>query len=108
MAVQPDEFESPAPPALQAAEAPIEARLDQARLRDWRHRIARAGTRGLGRFSARVAEVILLDAVWLSVQPLDMRLGTEAALSWVIAFFSAARAHHAQPFVSRRFACPHP
>jgi len=39
--------------------------------------------------------VIRVDAVWLAVEPLDMRAGTEAALSRVVNVFGAARPHHA-------------
>jgi hypothetical protein len=39
--------------------------------------------------------VIRVDAVWLAVQPLDMRMGAEAALARVVNVFSAARPHHA-------------
>ena len=35
--------------------------------------------------------MIRVDAVWLAVQPLDMRLGTEAALARVVGVFGAAR-----------------
>ena len=34
--------------------------------------------------------MIRVDAVWLAVQPLDMRLGTEAALARVVGVFGAA------------------
>jgi transposase len=51
---------------------------------------------------ARVAEVIRVDAVWLAVQPLDMRAGTEAALARVVHVFGAARPHHAYLFANRR------
>jgi len=39
--------------------------------------------------------VIRVDAVWLAVQPLDMRAGTETALARVVCVFGAARPHHA-------------
>lgn len=35
--------------------------------------------------------MIRVDAVWLSVEPLDMRAGTETALRRVVAVFGAAR-----------------
>jgi len=38
--------------------------------------------------------VIRVDAVWLAVEPLDMRAGTEAALARVVNVFGAARPHH--------------
>lgn len=46
--------------------------------------------------------MIRLEAVWLAVQPLDMRAGTEAALARVVAVFGAARPHHAYLFANRR------
>jgi transposase len=46
--------------------------------------------------------VIRVDAVWLAVQPLDMRAGTEAALARVVAVFGAAHPHHAYLFANRR------
>src|ERR1044071_10146901 len=51
---------------------------------------------------ARVAEVIRVDAVWLAVEPLDMRSGTEAALARVVRVFGAAHPHHAYLFANRR------
>ena len=46
--------------------------------------------------------MIRVDAVWLAVDPLDMRLGTEAALARVVAVFGAAHPHHAYLFANRR------
>ncbi len=43
-----------------------------------------------------------MDAVWMAVQPLDMRLGTEAALARVVTVFGAAHPHHAYLFANRR------
>jgi hypothetical protein len=51
---------------------------------------------------ARVAAVIRVDSVWLAVQPLDMRAGTEAALARVVTVFGEARPHHAYLFANRR------
>lgn len=39
--------------------------------------------------------MIRVDAVWLAVQPLDMRAGTETALARVVDVFGVARPHHA-------------
>jgi hypothetical protein len=44
---------------------------------------------------ARAAAVIRIDAVWLAVELVDMRAGTETALTRVIKVFGEARAHHA-------------
>ena len=46
--------------------------------------------------------MIRIDAVWLAVEPLDMRAGTETALARVVRVFGEARAHHAYLFVNRR------
>jgi len=46
--------------------------------------------------------VIRIDAVWLAVEPLDMRAGTDTALARVIRVFGEARAHHAYLFANRR------
>ncbi len=46
--------------------------------------------------------MIRVDAVWLSVAPLDMRAGTESALTRVVNVFGAARPHHAYLFANRR------
>jgi transposase len=46
--------------------------------------------------------VIRVDAIWLAVEPLDMRAGTEAALARVVRVFGEARAHHAYLFANRR------
>ncbi|MET3513934.1 transposase [Pseudacidovorax sp. 1753] len=46
--------------------------------------------------------MIRIEAVWLAVQPLDMRAGTEAALARVVNVFGQARPHHAYLFANRR------
>lgn len=46
--------------------------------------------------------MIRIDAVWLAVEPLDMRAGTETALARVVRVFGEARAHHAYLFTNRR------
>jgi transposase len=46
--------------------------------------------------------VIRVDAVWMAVEPLDMRAGTEAALARVVTVFGSARPHHAYLFANRR------
>jgi transposase len=40
--------------------------------------------------------------VWLAVQPLDMRVGTEAALARVVGSSAQAHPHHAYLFANRR------
>jgi transposase len=46
--------------------------------------------------------VIRVDAVWLAVEPLDMRAGADTALARVVNVFGEARAHHAYLFVNKR------
>ncbi len=46
--------------------------------------------------------MIRIEAVWLAVEPLDMRAGTETALARVVRVFGAARPHHAYLFANRR------
>jgi transposase len=54
------------------------------------------------RLAARVARVIRVDEVWLAVDPLDMRAGSDTALARVITVFGAAHPHHAYLFANRR------
>lgn len=46
--------------------------------------------------------MIRLDAVWMAIEPLDMRSGTEAALARVVTVFGTARPHNAYLFANRR------
>ena len=46
--------------------------------------------------------MICIDAIWLSVEPLDMRASTDTALARVIHVFGAARPHHACLFANKR------
>ena len=46
--------------------------------------------------------MIRVEAIWLAVEPLDMRAGTEAALARVVRVFGSARPHHAYLFANRR------
>jgi transposase len=46
--------------------------------------------------------VIRIDAVWLAVEPVDLRLGADSALARVVAVFGAAQPHHAYLFTNRR------
>lgn len=46
--------------------------------------------------------MIRVDAVWMAVEPLDMRAGTEAALARVVTVFGAAKPHNAYLFANRR------
>jgi transposase len=38
--------------------------------------------------------MIRIDAMWLAVEPVDMRAGVERLLARVVQVFGAARAHH--------------
>ena len=46
--------------------------------------------------------MIRVDAVWLAVEPLDMRAGTDTVLARIVNVFGEARAHHAYLFANRR------
>lgn len=46
--------------------------------------------------------MIRIDEVWLAVEPLDLRAGTESALAKVVAVFGAAHPHHAYLFANKR------
>lgn len=47
-------------------------------------------------------EMIRLDALWLSMHPLNMRAGTDSILARVVLVFGEARPRHACLFTSRR------
>ena len=46
--------------------------------------------------------MIRIDAVWLAVEPIDMRAGTERLLACVVRVFGAAQAHHGYLFANAR------
>ncbi len=46
--------------------------------------------------------MIRVDAVWLAVEPIDMRVGTETALARVVRVFGEARPYQAYLFTNRR------
>lgn len=46
--------------------------------------------------------MIRMDAVWLCMQPMDMRAGPDTALARVVRVFGAAHPHHAYLFANRR------
>jgi transposase len=52
--------------------------------------------------AAPVVGVIRVDQIWLAVEPMDMRAGTDTALARVVRVFGAARPHHAYLFANRR------
>lgn len=46
--------------------------------------------------------MIRIDAVWLAVDPVDMRAGPERLLASVVQVFGAAQAHHGYLFANAR------
>lgn len=46
--------------------------------------------------------MIRIDQIWLAVDPMDMRAGTDTALARVVKVFGAAQPHHAYLFANRR------
>ncbi len=46
--------------------------------------------------------MIRIEQIWLAVEPLDMRAGTETTLGRVVRVFGAAHPHHAYLFANRR------
>lgn len=50
--------------------------------------------------AARVARMIRIDAIWLAVEPVDMRAGADRLLARVVQVFGAAQAHHGNLFAN--------
>jgi transposase len=46
--------------------------------------------------------MIKVEAVWLCIEPMDMRAGTDTVLSRVVQVFGSARPHHAYVFANKR------
>lgn len=46
--------------------------------------------------------MIRIDAMWLAVEPTDMRAGAERLLARVVQVFGSARAHHGYLFANAR------
>ena len=46
--------------------------------------------------------MIRIDAVWLAVEPVDMRAGADRLLASVVQVFGAAQAHHGYLFTNAR------
>ena len=46
--------------------------------------------------------MIRIDAMWLAVEPIDMRAGVDRLLARVVQVFGAARAHHGYLFANAR------
>jgi transposase len=64
--------------------------------------LANIGGCRIRRLDTRVAALIRIDAVWMAVEPLDMRAGTETALARVVKVFGAAHPHTAYLFANAR------
>ncbi len=47
--------------------------------------------------------MIRIDAVWLAVNPIDMRTGVDRLLASVVQVFGAAQAHHGYVFANARY-----
>jgi len=65
------------------------------------HRLAERSRRLRG-VAAGVVEVIRIDAVWLAVEPVDMRAGADGLLARVVQVFGAAKSHHGYLFANAR------
>lgn len=52
--------------------------------------------------AAAVAAVIRIEAMWLAVEPIDMRAGADRLLASVVRVFGAAQAHHGYLFANAR------
>jgi transposase len=46
--------------------------------------------------------MIRTEAVWMSVEPVDMRAGTDTLLARIVLVFGEARPHHAYLFANQR------
>jgi transposase len=46
--------------------------------------------------------LIRIDAIWLAVEPVDMRAGADRLLASVVQIFGSARAHHGYLFANAR------
>ena len=46
--------------------------------------------------------MIRVDQIWLAIDPMDMRAGSDTAMARVVKVFGAARPHHAYVFANRR------
>ena len=74
----------------------------QARRHSHQRGLAGRGSRRIRSLDARAAAVIRIDALWLAIDPLDMRAGTDTALARVVQVFGAAHPHTAYLFTNRR------
>jgi transposase len=49
-----------------------------------------------------VVAVIRIDALWLAVEPIDMRAGIDGLLARVVQVFGAAQSHHGYLYANER------
>ena len=75
----------------------IAPRLDHDQCELAQHRSGR-----VRRVDARAAAMIRIDAMWLAVEPIDMRAGADRLLASVVRVFGAAQAHHGYLFANAR------
>ena len=52
--------------------------------------------------AARLDQMIRIDEIWLSTQPMDMRAGTDTALAQVLKAFGCVKPHCAYLFCNKR------
>ena len=72
------------------------------RANDDHHALASLPCRHLHELPARDAEVIRIDAVWLTVEPVAMRASADRLRASVVQVFGAARAHHGYLYANAR------
>ncbi|WP_082447800.1 transposase [Xylophilus sp. Leaf220] len=65
------------------------------------HHLADQRCRRVRPVDSRGAQMVRVDAVWLTCEPLNMRAGTESVLGRVGQVFGEARPHHAYLFANR-------
>lgn len=64
--------------------------------------VAQRCSRRMRRLDARAAAMIRIDAMWLAVEPADMRAGADRLLARVVQVFGSAQAHHGNLFANGR------
>ena len=67
-----------------------------------KHRLAGTAGARMRCLDVRAAAVIRINAVWLAIDPLEMRAGTDTALARVVQVLGAAQPHTAYLFANRR------
>ena len=95
---EPDFVQVPLAPTVQA---PV-IRVEMQRVNAASNSNGHPGRRGLWCVAARLARMIRIGALWLSVAPLDMRAGMDTLLTQVVRVFGQAQPDHAYLFSNRR------